>query len=314
MNHTPHTATPRREALRNRPARLTGFFIALTLSACAGLSRQPETGQPRGDEGPPYPVTLEASAARRDKALAAWASLTGGAVGVPPAPELQPVTGVLRALPASPATPLRLPQVGGANGVEQTEEELRESLRRFLASAAPLLGVEAETLSLAERVDNPDGTRRVLYRQTPFPHPLRGGYGLVQVIFTRDLRVTSLSSTALPEAERLRRALRDVRPALNAADAASRLANRPVTYRDAGGAEATLNAGTPGESAARELVVYPRVNPAAPASLELRLAWEVAVGPGAPPAILAYVDALTGDVIGAEAAASTTGAPAPTPR
>lgn len=257
------------------------------------MSRAPETGRPRNE--PPYPVVLTASDERRARSIGAWTALSSASV--PPEPELQPVTASLRALPAGSASLPRLPRVGGVNGAEPTEEELRESLRRFVVSAAPLLGASPDDLTLVARTDEPGGARRAVYEQRPFPFPLRGGFGRIEITFAPDLRVTALTSTAIPEAARLRTALEAVRPVLTAADAAQRVAGNAVSVRAPDGPERTL-AVNPAEAAPRELVVLPLASPGGPASLALHLAWEVAVGRDAQ-AALVYVDAVTGATLAA---------------
>ncbi|HEY0080243.1 MAG TPA: hypothetical protein VGB73_16655 [Pyrinomonadaceae bacterium] len=273
--------------------------------ACASLSRPPEAGRPRA-AGPPYPVILGASEERRDRALAAWTTLADASgIGSGSEPELQPVTATLRALPATtPAASLRLPKVGG-EGAKQTEEELREALRRFIADAAPLLGVVPTELSLVERADNADSTRRARYQQRPFLYPLRAGYGVLEINFTPDLRVTAINSTAIPDTERLRRALNNVRTQLTlltAKETALRLAGRTVTYRDDAGMEQTLSIPSGEEVSIREMVVYPMRSAADPNSLELHLAWEASVGRANP--LMVYIDAVTGDTLAAAPPAS----------
>jgi len=213
------------------------------------------------------------------------------------------VTATVAAIPTLPSALLRLPRVviesePGAPARPPTDEELRESLRRFVASAAPLLGVEQRELSLVEIAEVPGGARRALYRQKPFPHPLRNGYGELSITFAPDLTVIAMSSTAVPAPEPLRRALAAVVPQLSAQDAVAALAGKSVAVGDAAGATgATRTFSTTEGAAAGELVVYPRTVEGSPARVELRLAWEVAAGAGGPPLVV-YVDAVTGDIIG----------------
>jgi hypothetical protein len=275
--------------------------LALLTGACAAMSRQPDAGRPRPNE-PPYPLILGASEDRRERALAAWATLTSEqGVERAPAPELQPVTATLRALPTATSSNawLRLPQVGGEGGKEQSEEELREALRRFIASARPVLGVAPEDLSLVERADNPDGTKRARYRQNPFSYPLRGDYGALDITFTADRRVVGLSSTAIPDVERLRRALSTVKPQLAQKDVAARLSGRTVTFNDAAGTTQTFTFNATPEISVRELVIYPTRTADDPSSLALHLAWEVAAGSD-PQTTVVYIDAVTGDTLASE--------------
>jgi len=323
MKHAPRRPSPRRHLSLPSPRRLLPLAaacgLALSLAACAAATRPADPSAPRANEAP-YPVLLEASGARRDRALANWGALVTGAAeaAVPPQPELRPVTATVSGIPPLPASLLRLPKVviearPGEPAREPTEEELRESLRRFVASAAPLLGVDPRELSLVEVADAGGGARRALYRQKPFQHPLRNGYGEVSITFAPDLSVTAMSSTAIPDVEPLRRALAAVVPQLSAEDAVRALAGKAVAAAPAGpvaaansNADANLNAGgaAPARTitstegvAARELVVFPRPAQGSPDRVELRLAWEVDAGGAGGPSLV-YVDAVTGDILG----------------
>jgi hypothetical protein len=231
MKHTPGGTRPRRLLLS-----ASAVGLALSLLACAAATRAPDPSAPRANEAP-YPVILEASNARRDRALANWSALVVGAPEPGPAaapPELRPVTATVAEIPPLPSALLRLPRVivesgSGAPARQPTDEELRESLRRFVASAAPLLGAEQRELSLVEITEAPGGARRAVYQQKPFPHPLSNGYGEISVTFAPDLSVTAISSTAIPEAEPLRRALAAVAPQLSAADAVTERSGAKVT-------------------------------------------------------------------------------------
>lgn len=247
------------------------FACAVAFGCAASRGADPAPARPAG---PPYPVTLAASDERVKAARAAWTRLlTERGAGEQVAPDLQPVTATLRALPAGLTPSLRLPLVTGPGGKEPGEEETREALRRFVADAAPLLGVVPEELSLVSYEDAEGGLKRAVYRQQPFEFPLRGDYGTVSVTFTRDRRVVALSSTAIPEAERLRRALAAApSDRLTAEQAVAAVSGEAVT--------------------ARELVVLPMASQTDPATLELHVAWEVSAG-GASPSLV-YVDAVTG--------------------
>lgn len=272
-------------------------------SSCAA-SRDPDPSRPRANQ-PPYPVILAAGAERRDQALASWAALARDQkLRNEPPPPLQPVTATISALPPALDAPLRLPLVeirdeAGQVREASQEESRRESLRRFITGAgAPLLGVTSQNLSLVERKDETDGTRRARYQQQPFPYPLRAGFGTLEIAFTDDRRVLSLSSTAIPDTERLSRALALVRPQqLTAEQAVERLRGRAFTFPGISN-PLTYTIAPDDPIIPRELVVYP-VRPANDAaSLELHVAWEVTVGKGTTP-YLVYLDALTGDIIAA---------------
>jgi hypothetical protein len=271
--------------------------LALLLGACAAATRPPGTGRPGANEPPKF-VALAASDERRAGALANWKTIVGDQAAASPTPELQPVTATLKALPPNLPTPPRMPLVVLNDKKAQTEEETRESLRRFIATAAPLLGVTPQELSLIEVKDATGGAKTARYQQNPFSYPLRGGYGVVEVTFTPDLRVVGLSSTATPDSDQLRRSLAAVKPTLDAGKAVAALLNRALTFNDRNGVRQTRTVTQSDAASARELVVFPVLRAEGAGTLELHVAWEVAVGGPASP-LLVYVDAVTGEVLAA---------------
>ncbi|PYS93185.1 MAG: hypothetical protein DMF64_05750 [Acidobacteria bacterium] len=274
------------------------------MGACAA-ARGPEATRPRANE-PTYPIILSASTERRELATAAWQALTQQqTANAAPTPELQNVTATISALPQG--VTLALPKVEIASNAATTKDEAtRESLRRFLTSAAPLLGVAAKDLSLIEIRDE-GATKLVRYQQNPFPHPLRSNYGMIEIRITADGRVSALSSTAIPDTERLARALAAQPTKLTAQDAETRLAGRALSYGSAGNT-ISYTVGPGDQVKARELIVYPLPRAGDPNTLELHLAWELAVARTGT-TLLVYVDAVTGDIIAAEQQAA---APTPT--
>jgi hypothetical protein len=312
-------AHPRDAARQNRvragslPARLRDAAYNLRLLAVCALAvcalacaaaRPTDPAAPRANE-PPYPVTLAAAADRREQALGNWVALAraAGLSDTPPAPELQPATATVRTLPAGATSALLLPLVEIKDGgqtkrgaEENAEEATRESLRRFITGATDLLGVRLQDLSLVEIAGDAAGVRVARYRQRPFPFPLRGGYGGVEIRFTADRRVVGLASTALPDTERLARALTAARTrAIPAEQIAQRVAGRAFKYGPAEASQTrTVAAGEQVE--VRQLVVYPVPRAGDPGTLDLRLAWETALGAD----LFAYIDAVTGETIAAE--------------
>jgi hypothetical protein len=295
---------------------LSLICLATATAACAAATRPASPDRPRASDAPKF-VAVSATDERRTAALAAWKTIVGEqSAAASPAPELRPVTATISALPAGLDAPPRMPLVVISDEKTQTEEETRESLRRFIQTAAPLLGVDPKELSLVEVTDATGaqgGARTARYRQNAFPYPLRNGYGEVSITFTQDLRVLALSSTAIPDAERLRRALAPVAQGLPAFDA-NALVNRAVTYTDRGGTRQTRTLGLGDALNARQLVVYPVQRDADPSTLELHVAWEAAAG-GETSTFFVYVDAVTGEVLGAVEGSpeGTARTPTPTP-
>jgi hypothetical protein len=279
---------------RDKPLSVTlCVFLAFALSACA-TTPPPNAATPRPNE-PPYPVLMTETTDRREAALTAWTKFTGEqGIKNAPAPELQPVTATIKSLPAFTGTALYLPKVG--DSVPMNEENTREALRRFIASASALIGAQQQQLSLVQRIDAADGTMRALYQQRPFRYSFRGGYGKLEITFTPDRRVLQINSTCIPEIEALQRAGAGIRPKSDTEKVIAGLAGRTLTYHDAAGNPQTLTIAKGDELVIRELVVYPTERASDPAILEFHLAWEIAVK-RVPDSLVIYLDAVTDQLI-----------------
>lgn len=175
------------------------------------------------------------------------------------------------------------------------EVETREALRRFINEWRVLIGSSPSQLSLIERVDRPDGTKIALYEQRAFRYPLRGDFGKLQIHFTANRRLLNLTSSCIPDAERLQSALAGVTPSLTAENAIKHVRDKGVSYTDSFGNQQTFKVSGNNQIDSRELVTY--VLPSKPGadSLEIHIAWEVTVSNA--PFKTAYIDALNDEVI-----------------
>lgn len=267
--------------------------LAVCLSACA-TQPAPNANGPRPNE-PPYPVLMTDTAERREAALTAWAKFTTEqGIKDAPQPELQPVTATIRSLPQLTGTPLYLPKVG--EGATMSEEETRESLRRFIMSMGGFIGAEPQQLSLVQRTDLADGTKKARYEQRPFLYALRGDYGALEITFAPDRRIIQITSTSIPEVDQLRRAGAGTRPHLTADKVPERIIGHTFTYVDANGNHQTLTIDKSDTITVRELVIYPLPRVTDPSVLEFHLAWEITVGRAANPVTI-YLDAVTDELI-----------------
>lgn len=215
-------------------------------------------------------------------------------------PLLHPVTATIAGLPQLPS-PLYLPKVG--EGLPMTEEETREALRRFINSNSELLGIDPPQLSLIQRTDAADGTKRALYLQRPFlRYNFRNDFGIVEITFAPDRRILNLTSSAIPEIDRLRVAGAGIAPRAELQrpeEVVKNLTGRTISYTDAAGRAATLTLTTQNRITPRQFVIYPRLREDAPPALEFHLAWEISVD-GAPIRTI-YMDALTGELLSTSA-------------
>jgi hypothetical protein len=163
-------------------------------------------------------VLLTEDAQRRDNALTFFKQVNERTnPGAKSEISLRPVTATIENLPRNTGSPLYLPKVGA--GATMNEDEIRESLRRFLNDWRGLIGSDPAQLSLVNRVDQPDGTKLANYEQRAFRYPLRGNYGKIQINFTPDRRVLDISSSCIPEADRVQTALGGVTPEISREEA-----------------------------------------------------------------------------------------------
>ncbi len=267
--------------------------IALAAGSCAPLQPPGATG-PRGNE-PLYPLIFASDDQRREAAQSAVARLFQPA-DTGPSPQLQRVTATIESLPANASRPLYLPKLGTA--AVMTEEETRESLRRFIREWQELIGADPAKLSLVARVDEPDGTKLATYEQRPFRYPIRGNYGKLLIRFAPDRRVLNISSTCIPDADRLQTALAPISPRLQAEEVITAVRTNPINYSDASGTQVNLKLAATSEISPRELVTYIVPSQSNADALEFHIAWEVELTNA--PVKKVYVDAVNGEIIAAE--------------
>ena len=267
----------------------TGKLLLLTLAlvtvvtagACAAF--QPTDANGPAANRPPYPIPLSEVGPRLEEASLAWYQLSQqyGITGKTEA-NLHPFTATLESLPANLPAPIYLPKVGSPTN--PTEEDTRESLRRFLVEWQRLIGADPNQLSLVERTDEPSGVKVARYEQRPFRYPLRGDFGTVVIRFRGDGQLVGFSSNCIPNADRLQASLNALTPQITAEQAVDHVKNRQSI---------SLPANTTVE--ARQLVVYAQASKDPPSGLEIRLAWEIDIKNG--PITKVYLDAISDEII-----------------
>lgn len=270
------------------------LLSALALSSCAALQPLSSTG-PRGNEST-YPILLTEDSHRRDAMVAALNRLSqrsGNSSAIEVQPQLQPITATISSLPSRPGANLLLPKIGAS--AVMNEEETRESLRRFINQSQELIGADPADLSLVERVDQPDGTKLASYQQRPFRYPIHGKYGKLQIRFTADRRVVDLTSTCIPDADRIQTAFAALGARPKAAETLQNVRDKGLTFTDAQGNKADVKGA---DVSPQGLVVYIRTASNDPDTLEFHLAWEMKLSNA--PANTAYVDAISGETVGVE--------------
>lgn len=278
----------------HKTGRVLLLLFAFSFSACAPLQPPSATG-PRGNE-PVYPVLFNEDTHRREAAVIAINRLLPESDGsASNRVELQPITATIKTLPAA-GSPLFLPKIGTA--AVMNEEETREALRRFIRESQELIGADPARLSLVERLDQPDGTKVAKYEQRPFRYPIRGDFGKLQIRFTGERRVLGVTSTCIPDAERMQTALAAVVIHFKAEDVIKQLGESDIIYAAANGTKSTFRPSAAVQMTPRELVTYVLPSTAQPDALEFHVAWEIELTNS--PVKRVFVDAFDGKIITTE--------------
>ena len=276
-----------------RSSILTLAFVALLLaSACAAF--KPADANGPASNLPQYPIALSDLGSRLEEASVAWYQLSQR-YGLPGKTEanLQPYTATLESLPANLPAPIYLPKVGSQTN--PTEEETRESLRRFIVEWQRLIGSDPNQLSLVERIDEPSGVKIARYEQRPFRYPLRGGFGHLEIRFRSNGQLIGFSSNCIPNADRLQATLSGLPPKVTGEQAVNHIKTQPITFTNASGQQQTVSLPANAVVEARQLVVYAQPSKVPPSGLEIRLAWELDVTHG--PISKVYLDAISDEII-----------------
>jgi hypothetical protein len=292
-----YTTMRKSEAKRMHAASFIGKFLLLTLavvmgSACAAL--QPTDANGPTANRPQYPIALSDVGPRLEEASVAWYQLSQR-YGLPGKTEanLHPYTATLESLPANLAAPIYLPKVGSPE--KPTEEDTRESLRRFIVEWQRLIGADPNHLSLVERVDEPSGDKVARYEQRPFRYPLRGGFGSLVIRFRSNGQLVGFSSNCIPNADRLQGSLNALTPNVTGEQAVNHIKSQPVTIVNATGQQQTVSLPANATVEAKQLVVYVQPSKDPPSGLAIRLAWEIDVTNG--PLSKVYLDAISDEII-----------------
>jgi hypothetical protein len=278
-------------------ARQTILFLAFVLAAGGCAPLQPPSARGPKENELVYPILFTEDSQRREASIMALNQLIqpAGDSGTL-APHLQPITATIRSLPSAPSRPLELPKLGA--GATMNEEETRESLRRFIRDSRELIGADPAKLSLVERVDQPGGSKLAVYEQRPFRYPLRGKYGKLEIRFTTDRRIINISSTCIPQSDRIQTTLAALNVRVKAEDAIKQLRENGIIYTDQNGNASTFKIPATNELNARGLVIYVLPSKSQPDALEFHLAWEIQ--PGSAPIKTVYVDAVNGEIVAVE--------------
>ena len=265
------------------------FALAFGLGACSTL-QPPDANGPRGAEDT-YPFLFTADDARQNATTAAIGRLIQPVTAE--TSSAQPLTLTVQGLKPVVNQPLFLPKLG--TDAVMTEEQTRESLRRFIREWQDLIGADPAKLSLVERIDRPDGIKLATYEQKPFRYPIRGNFGRLQLRFTTDRRVVSMSSNCIPDADRIQTVLAGVTTKLKPEDAINQVMNTTTTFAGPAGTQQSFKPTNANQLKVQELVTYIRPSKSKPEALEFHIAWEIELSGSTLKKV--YVDAVNGEVL-----------------
>lgn len=272
---------------------LTVALLALLIAAACAAFQPADVNGPTSN-APQYPVGLSDVGTRLEEASVAWYQLSQQ-YGLPGRTEanLHPYTATIESLPANLRAPIYLPKVGSP--ANSTEEDTRESLRRFIVEWQRLIGAEPNQLSLVERIDEPSGVKIARYEQRPFRYPLRGGYGTLVIRFRGNGQLIGFSSNCIPNADQIQATMSGLTPKLTGEQAVNRIKTQPLTVTNASGQQQTVSLPANANVTAQQLVIYAQPSKDPPSGLQMRLAWELEVANG--PLKRVYLDAISDEII-----------------
>jgi hypothetical protein len=273
---------------------LVALAVVAVVSAGACAAFQPTDANGPAANRPQYPIALSDVGPRLEEASVAWYQLSQR-YGLPGKTEanLHPYTATLESLPANLPAPMYLPKVGSIT--KPTEEDFRESLRRFIVEWQTLIGADPNQLSLVERTDEPSGVKVARYEQRPFRYPLRGNFGSLTIRFRSDWQLVGFSSNCIPNADRLQGTLNSLTPKVTAEQAVNHVKTQGITFLNATGQKQSVSLPANATAEARQLVVYAQPSQDPSGGLTIRLAWEIEVTNG--PITKIYLDAISDEII-----------------
>jgi hypothetical protein len=123
---------------------------------------------------------------------------------------------------------------------------------------------------------------------------MRGGYGKLQIRFGKNRRVLELTSTCIPDADRLQPLLGAITPTVKSEDAIKFVAENGITHTGPNGQSQIVKPAL-ADISARELVIYIAGSSSAANALEFHLAWEIEVANSEVTKV--YLDAVKSQII-----------------
>lgn len=256
--------------------------------SCGCAAGQYDITTPQGKTAK-YPSVISDGDKRRQTATTSWAAMLEERNLQPLAPDLEPFTQSIRALPASLAGRIRITEKEG----DLTPIQAREALRNFIDRHDILLLGDAglnetvhKTLSLtAFSVDG--NFFRATWVQANYPYEIENGYGILSIAISRQGALLQLSSRLIPTVHL------PTEPLVTSRQLTDRMIGRVFTYSNIAGQPQTYKVAAPEDVQVKKPVIYPVQEGSA---LAIRLAIPVEVGSGMTWTV--FIDAIDGRELG----------------
>jgi hypothetical protein len=120
----------------------------------------------------------------------------------------------------------------------------------------------------------------------------------LEIQFTADRRLLNVSSTCIPDAEKLQPAIAAVIPLAKSEDAITHIRGKVITFTDSSGSKQQYQTSANSEISATDLVIYPLPSSTNSNALEFHLAWEFALKNA--PINYLYIDAIEDEILATE--------------
>jgi hypothetical protein len=264
------------------------LFLSCVVPAACAIARVPDVNTPQANR-PNYPVVIEQSQSRQQRAESAWVLFLTENRLPRTAPDLDPILAVPRSIPPELAQRININQKGGTLSPEAAKEALRQFVERSLSVLAGNQQDRELTLKDLSLVSfSNDATfYRATYHQTSFLYPLTNGYGDLIITISKAGDLLQLTSRLVP--------IMDLpsSPGVDITKLTAAFVGREFKYAGIDGRELRYRVATPQEIVVRDLVIYPKEENG---RLSFYLAYPVEMGRGTTWTV--FIDAVTGQEIG----------------
>jgi len=263
------------------------FLSCVVLAACA-IARVPDVNTPQANR-PNYPVVIEQSQSRQQRAENAWVLFLTENRLPRTAPDLDPILVVPRSIPPELAQKININPKGDTLSPEAAKEALRQFVERslrVLAGNQQDRELTLKDLSLGS-FSNDATFYRATYHQTSFFYPLTNGYGDLIITISKAGDLLQLTSRLVP--------IMDLpsSPSVDITKLTAAFVGREFKYTGIDGRELQYRVANAEEIVVRDLVIYPKEENG---RLSFYLAYPVEVGRGTTWTV--FIDAVTGQEIG----------------